>query len=58
VWVSVVCSFEVVVADLESFQVIPLGIGINNVLLQFDVGDSAVGVVGVLDVAVCPYLKT
>jgi hypothetical protein len=36
--------FEVVVTDLESLQVIPLGAGVNNVLLQLDVGDSAVAV--------------
>jgi hypothetical protein len=37
--------FEVVVTDLESLQVVPLGVGINNVLLQFQVGDGAVAVV-------------
>ena len=48
---------EVVVADLESFQVIPLRVGVNDVLLQLDVGDGAIGVVGVDNIAICPYRK-
>jgi hypothetical protein len=45
--------FEVVLADLESLNVGPLGVGVNDVLLQLDVGYSAVAVVGVDNVAVC-----
>jgi hypothetical protein len=44
---------EVVVANLESLQVIPLGVGVNDVLFQLDVRDSAVAVVGVLNIAIC-----
>jgi hypothetical protein len=48
---------EVVVTDLESFQVVPLGVGINDVLLQLDVGDGAVGVVGVSDISISQHIK-
>jgi hypothetical protein len=37
--------FEVVVDGLESLQVIPLGVGIDDVFFQLDVGDGAVAVV-------------
>jgi hypothetical protein len=43
---------EVVVADLESLQVVPLGVGIDDVLLQLDVGKSAIGIISVLNVAI------
>jgi hypothetical protein len=39
--------FEVVVTDLKSLQVVPLGVGVNDVLFQLEVGDCAVAVVGV-----------
>jgi hypothetical protein len=45
---------EVVVTDLESLQVIPLGVGINDVLFQFDVGDRAVAVVSVATLPLVP----
>jgi hypothetical protein len=45
---------EVVVTDLESLQVIPLGVGIDDVLFQLDVGKGAVAVVGVDYIAVGP----
>ena len=44
--------FEVVLADLKSLQVIPLGVGIDDVLFQLDVGGGGVRVVCVLNITV------
>ena len=49
--------FEIVVTDLNCFKVIPLRTCVNNVLLQFDVGDSTLRVIGVLDVTVIENSK-
>ena len=49
---------EVVVTDLESLQVIPLGVGIDDVLFQLNVGDGAVAVVGVLNITIRPNDKS
>ena len=48
---------EVVVANLQGFDVGPLGRGINNVFLQLDVGQSTVAVVSVLNITVSKYVE-
>ena len=50
--------FVVEISDANVFDVIPLGVGISDVLLQTFVGRyRAVGVVGVFNVAVRPNSK-
>jgi hypothetical protein len=44
--------FEVVVDGAESLDVVPLGVGIDNVFFQLDVGDGTVAVVGVFNIAI------